>query len=173
MGRMKEPDIVRLDDEQTKLEQKLRIPLFVENLQRTNTDRRSIYPRPYVRKGTGPKVFLSANALNRDHGTKLPDFVFYNKACDSTKKLITKHGYESIFHDANSYQTQLLLDTTNRLSPEVENFPSREDTLEQLLNLKFVATLALPSFIRSLCSNPIYNEESKPYRSISSASSKP
>ena len=76
MGRMKEPDIVRLDDEQTNLEQKLRIPLFVENLQRTNTDRRSIYPRPYVRKGTGPKVFLSANALNRDHGTKCQTLYF-------------------------------------------------------------------------------------------------
>ena len=108
MGSMKETNVVLVDDEETKLQPKLRIPLFVENFKRSDTDGRPKYPRPYVRKGTGPKIFFSANALNRDYGTKLPDFVFYNQACNSTKKLIhTKHGYESVFHAANSYQTQI------------------------------------------------------------------
>ena len=130
------------------------------------------YPRPFVRKGTGPMTFFSANALNRDYGTKLPDFVFYNQACNSTKKLIhTKHGYESVFYAANSYQIKLVLDKTNRFSPEVENFLNREDTLEKLLNLKYawphvgVHPRLLDHYVR----NPIYERRKiNLYRSISS-----
>jgi superfamily II DNA helicase RecQ len=146
------------------IEAKMRIPLFVEALKRSEADHRTHLPKPFLKLGgtSGkPREFITAQEVNKEENVCMSDFVFYGQSHNADKTLThNKSGFENYFYPTSKEHISLVheMDAEKAFSWALEEFMGRENTIEQLLVLKYawphvgVHPNILDEFIR----DPIY-----------------